>query len=75
MNTLVEEMDKLEVIEVDAATFRYQDELVSVYRSIADPFGNQLLEVSYEPNPTDMTQLTKTIGFASGQADGTCDNM
>ena len=63
-------MDQLDVVEVNAATFRYQDELISVYRSIADPFSNQLLEVGYEPNPTDMTQLTKQITFASGQPDG-----
>ena len=33
-------MDKLEVIDVDAATFNYPRELIDVYRSIADPFGN-----------------------------------
>ncbi len=63
-------MDRVEVIEVDAATFRYQEELVSNYRSIADPFSNQLVELDYEPNPTDMSQLTKTIKFASELADG-----
>lgn len=47
---------------------------MSVYRSIADPFGNQLVEVDYEPNPNDMAQLTKTISFASEQADGTCSS-
>ena len=63
-------MDKLEVIEVDAATFKYQTELVSVYRSIADPYTNQLTQVSYEPNPQDMSKLNKVVDFASGQADG-----
>ena len=45
-------------------------EIVDVYRNIADPFTNQLREVEYEPNPTDMTQLTKTVTFASDSADG-----
>ena len=55
LNNVVEEMDKVEVIEVDAATYRYQDEIIDVCRSISDPFGIQLREMSYEPNPTDMT--------------------
>lgn len=66
-------MDRVELIEVDGATFRYQEELVSVYRNIADPFANQLVDLDYEPNPTDMTQLTKTIRFANELADGQCD--
>ena len=70
LNQQVEEMDKLEVIQIDAATFDYQEEIVSVFRSIADPFSNQLTGVSYEPNPNDMTQLTKQIGFANEQPDG-----
>jgi len=61
LNNVVEEMDKVEVIEVDAASYRYQDEIIDVCRSISDPFGIQLREMSYEPNPTDMTQLTKTV--------------
>jgi len=40
MNTQVDEMDRVEQVEVDAATFRYQEELVNVYRNIADPFEN-----------------------------------
>ena len=44
-------MDKLEVIEVDAATFNYQNELVDICRNIMDPFANQLTEVSFERNP------------------------
>ena len=75
MNDQVEEMDKVELIDLDAASFKYQDELVNVFRSIADPFGNQLREVGYEPNPTDMNALTKTIGFVSGQADGQATEM
>jgi len=63
-------MDKIEVIQLDAATFNYPEELVSVYRNIADPFGNQLRAVSFEPNPSDMAKLTKQIDFASEQADG-----
>ena len=59
LNTIVEEMDKLEVIEVDAANFSYQNELADVCRKIIDPFANQLTEVAYEPNPNDMTKLTK----------------
>jgi len=54
LNSLVEEMDKLEVIEINASSFDYQDEIIAVFRSIADPFDNQLKEVSYEPNPNDM---------------------
>ena len=68
-------MDKLEVIEVDAATFKYQTEIVDVYRQIADPFGNQLLGVEYEPNPNDMSQLTKTIRFADEKPDGALDGI
>jgi len=33
-------MDKLEVIDIDAATFRYPEEIISAFRSIADPFEN-----------------------------------
>lgn len=75
MNEHVEEMDKLEVIEVDAATFKYPVELVEVYRNIADPYGNQLGRMSYEPNPQDMSNLTKTVEFASEQADGLAADM
>ena len=70
LNTIVEEMDKLEVIEVDAANFSYQNELVDVCRNIIDPFANQLTEVAYEPNPNDMTKLTKQIGYANELPDG-----
>ena len=66
-------MDQVDIIEVDAATYRYQDEIVDVCRSISDPYGNQLGEMSFEPNPTDMSKLTKTIQFASALADGQTD--
>ena len=68
-------MDRIEVIKLDASSFKYPVELVDVYRSIADPFANQLLQVKYEPNPTDMSQLTKVIDYASEQADGFASNM
>ena len=75
MNQQVEEMDKLEVIKIDAQNINYPAELVSVFRSVADPFGNQLSELKYEPNPNDMTELTKNIEFASGQADDLSTDM
>ena len=75
MNQKVEEMDKLEVIKIDAQNINYPAELVSVFRSVADPFGNQLSELKYEPNPNDMTELTKNIEFASGQADDLSTDM
>lgn len=74
LNNIVEEMDKVEVIEVDATGYRYQDEIIDVCRSISDPFGIQLNEISYEPNPTDMTALTKTVQFVSAMADGQADD-
>ena len=55
MNQQVEEMDKLEVIKIDAQNINYPAEIVSIFRSVADPFGNQLSELKYEPNPNDMT--------------------
>ena len=70
LNQQLEEMDKVEVVEAQAGAIRYEEKLVSVFRDIVDPFDNQLRSLSYEPNPTDMTQLTKQIEFASGQPDG-----
>ena len=67
-------MDKIDVIEVDAAGYQYQEEIIDVCRRISDPFGIQLNEISYEPNPTDMTALTKTVQFVNALADGQADD-
>ena len=40
LNLQIEEMDKIDVVNVDAASFQYPEEIVSVFRQIADPFGN-----------------------------------
>jgi len=63
-------MDRVEEFNVDGATIKYDTELINVYRSVNDPFGNQLLSVEYEPNPKDMSKLKNKAVFASGQADG-----
>ena len=67
-------MDKVEVIEVDASSYNYQEEIIGVCRSISDPFGIQLNEISYEPNPNDMAALTKTVQFVNEMADGQADD-
>jgi hypothetical protein len=55
LNEQVEEMDRVEEINVDGATIKYQQELINVFRNIADPFNNQIVKVEYEPNPSDMS--------------------
>lgn len=70
LNEQVEEMDRIEVIKLDSATVNYQNELVNVFRSIADPFANQLRQVRYEPNPKDASEPAKEIDFANEKADG-----
>lgn len=68
-------MDRLEVVQIDSANVVFNEELISQFKNIADPFGNQLTEVTYEPNPNDMSNLTKTIGFVSESADGASASM
>ena len=62
-NVRVEEMDKLEVIELDPVTFKYESGLIDVFRQVEDPHGIELNSVSYERNPAEPTQPMKVIEF------------
>ena len=62
-NVKVEEMDALEVIELDAATFKYDAGLIDVYRDVEDPHGIELISVKFERNTAEPTQPFKVIEF------------
>ena len=62
-NVRVEEMDKLEVIELDPANFKYEAGLIDVFRQVEDPHGIELNSVSYQRNPAEPTEPIKEIGF------------
>ena len=62
-NVRVEEMDKLEVIELDPVTFKYESGLIDVFRQVEDPHGIELNSVSYERNPAEPTEPIKVIEF------------
>ena len=62
-NVRVEEMDKLEVIDLDPVTFKYESGLIDVFRQVEDPHGIELNSVSYERNPAEPTQSIKVIEF------------
>ena len=62
-NVRVEEMDKLDVIELDPVTFKYESGLIDVFRQVEDPHGIELNSVSYERNPAEPTQPIKVIEF------------
>ena len=46
-NEKVEEMDRVEVIELDQATFKYEKGLVDVFRAVEDPFGNEFKTLGF----------------------------
>ena len=56
-------MDRVEVIELDQATFKYERGLVDVFRAIEDPFTNELKELSFEANPAEPSAPTSIIKF------------
>ena len=60
-NVRVEEMDKLEVINLDPATFKYESGLIEVFRQVEDPHGIELNSVLYQRNPAEPTQPIKVI--------------
>ena len=62
-NVRVEEMDAVEVIELDAATVKYQAELIDIFRQVEDPHGIELSSVKFERNPAEPTQPIKEIEF------------
>ena len=62
-NERIEEMDRVEVIELDQATFKYERGLVDVFRAIEDPFTNELKELSFEANPAEPSAPTSIIKF------------
>ena len=62
-NVRVEEMDAVEVIELDAATVKYQAELIDIFRQVEDPHGIELSSVKFERTPAEPTQPIKEIEF------------
>lgn len=67
-NERVEEMDRVEVIELDQSTFKYQKGLVEVFRSVEDPFSNEVMKLSFEPNPAEPTAPISTVELVEGDA-------
>ena len=76
-NERLEEMDRVEVIELDQATFKYDKGLVDVFRAVEDPFRNELQEVSFEANPAEPSAPTTNIKFfeADGASNGAIGNL
>jgi hypothetical protein len=48
LNEQLEEMDRLDNIELKADKIRYDNTLIQVYREIEDPYTNQLRHVKYD---------------------------
>lgn len=61
-------MDRVEIIELDQATFKYEKGLVEIYRGVADPYSNIVSELSFEANPAAPENPTTNVKFI--EADG-----
>ena len=61
----MEEKDRVEVIDLDAATFKYERGLCDTFMGLADPFRNELEAVSFEHNPAEPSQPTSEIKFVA----------
>ena len=50
LNGIMQEMDKQEVVELEAETVNYKKCLLAIYKDIEDPFGTELIgdEFNYE---------------------------
>jgi len=62
-NARVEEMDAIDVLQLDAATFKYQTNCIDIYRDVEDPYSTKLGKIMFEPNPSEPSALIRNVEF------------
>lgn len=61
INAFLAESEKLIEKKIDLQTLNYKESLIEAYKMIEDPFDREIKEINFDQNPSDTTQLMKSV--------------
>lgn len=61
MNDYVSEMETINVLELNAATFKYPTGLTQILKDCEDPFQKDIANLVFQQNPAEPTKLIKAL--------------
>lgn len=65
VSNYVKEMDTIDVLQLDPASFKYPDGLTRVLRDVEDPFSRDIANLVFQQNPANPTKLIKALDLFS----------